>query len=518
MKTAYFILGMHRSGTSALGGVLDIMGLEFGSELMPPHEENPKGYFENNLVVALNEKILDENSSSWDDDYFNVQDISKENIKIYIEQAKEIILSEFEYAQKFVIKDPRICLLFPIWELACKDLNIVIKIILPYRNPMEVARSLKKRDAFPIEKGLMLWTKHFLSAEYFSREYERMFLSFDELLFETKKSVDKLYQFTSFKGQKKRKAIGEFLDKDIKHNNIAIENFTKEIPRFLKELLKILQDNNFGDYETLNIIRDDFNYSQKLFNYNYKEQIQEIEFLKKKVILLEKITDIAMVDKIYYSQSNEDLANFDNPIEEHYFLYGRDEGRKPNEYCSIFNIDTRNLIGHDEKNYLLEKELHDTEKVNIEQEAQIEEQTKHLEELNKTVEIVQSEKVQIEQEYQTKLQEVENLNKEFNDVVEDLVALKESKEQLKEQLHDTEKVNIEQEAQIEEQTKHLEELNKTVEIVQSEKVQIEQEALDLNQSIDAIINDLASIKESKCWVYTKPLRDIQKVLAGDRNE
>ncbi len=34
MKTAYFILGMHRSGTSALGGVLNIMGLEFGSDTM----------------------------------------------------------------------------------------------------------------------------------------------------------------------------------------------------------------------------------------------------------------------------------------------------------------------------------------------------------------------------------------------------------------------------------------------------------------------------------------------------
>jgi len=36
----------------------------------------------------------------------------------------------------------------------------------------------------------------------------------------------------------------------------------------------------------------------------------------------------------------------------------------------------------------------------------------------------------------------------------------------------------------------------------------------LNANLDEIVNDLANIKESKCWIYTKPIRDLQKVLKG----
>ena len=41
------VLGMHRSGTSALAGTFSQLGLRLGDELMPATADaNPKGYFE----------------------------------------------------------------------------------------------------------------------------------------------------------------------------------------------------------------------------------------------------------------------------------------------------------------------------------------------------------------------------------------------------------------------------------------------------------------------------------------
>ncbi len=457
MKTGYFILGMHRSGTSALGGVLDIIGLEFGSNLMPPHEENPKGYFENNFVVALNEKILNENDSSWDDESFDMNMLSKESIKKYIEEAKEIIGSEFKYAQKFVIKDPRICLLFPIWEMACKELNIEIKTILPYRNPMEVATSLQKRNNFSIEKGLLLWIKHFLSAEYFSRKYERIFISFDNLLDETEKSLDELYIFTDFNTHKKQTEIYKFLDKNIKHNNIAIENFTKEIPRFFQELLDILQTKEFDNLDLFDIIRNDYIYSQKLFQDNHNK---ELKTLMEKVHLLEQIKDIAVFDEEYYLKAYPDLSQYNDTPFHHYLNYGKTEKRNPNEYCEIFNIDTQEIVARDEENYALNEQLQNVQNINIKQSSTIESQENKINELKSEIHVAKEEKVQIEHEYESKL----HVAKE-------------------------EKVQIEQKYK-----------NK------------EQEIKKLNLLIDDIIKDLLIIKESKCWLYTKPLRDAQKIL------
>ena len=56
MKTVYFILGMHRSGTSALSGVLNLAGMDVGTDLMPSTDDNKNGYFENYKVFWFNEK------------------------------------------------------------------------------------------------------------------------------------------------------------------------------------------------------------------------------------------------------------------------------------------------------------------------------------------------------------------------------------------------------------------------------------------------------------------------------
>jgi hypothetical protein len=45
-----------------------------------------------------------------------------------------------------------------------------VRVILPVRSPLEVARSFRLRDGFPISKGLLLWLRHALDAEASSHE------------------------------------------------------------------------------------------------------------------------------------------------------------------------------------------------------------------------------------------------------------------------------------------------------------------------------------------------------------
>ena len=54
------ILGMHRSGTSLLARMLNLMGVSLGPEqfLMQPTIDNPKGYWEHDEIVGLNNEIL----------------------------------------------------------------------------------------------------------------------------------------------------------------------------------------------------------------------------------------------------------------------------------------------------------------------------------------------------------------------------------------------------------------------------------------------------------------------------
>jgi len=188
-QTCILVLGMHRSGTSALTGVLSLLDVYLGSELMPANFSNEKGYFENYVLFRENDRLLSQIDSSWDDIFY---DKSKLDLIEETKNLKEIIQKEFKYSKIFAIKDPRLAFLFPIYKNVLEELNIDIKIILPYRNPIEVANSLQKRESMSLEKGMLLWAYHFLLAEKFSRGYKRVFVGFDDLMNNIEDSIQGL--------------------------------------------------------------------------------------------------------------------------------------------------------------------------------------------------------------------------------------------------------------------------------------------------------------------------------------
>ena len=62
------VLGMHRSGTSMLTGLLEEMGLRLGEpdDLLRAKEgENDKGFFERHQIVVQNDDLMQEQDVNW---------------------------------------------------------------------------------------------------------------------------------------------------------------------------------------------------------------------------------------------------------------------------------------------------------------------------------------------------------------------------------------------------------------------------------------------------------------------
>ena len=57
-RTAYLVLGMHRSGTSAVTQVLALAGASLPENVMAGDEHNAKGYFEPWKIAILNDGML----------------------------------------------------------------------------------------------------------------------------------------------------------------------------------------------------------------------------------------------------------------------------------------------------------------------------------------------------------------------------------------------------------------------------------------------------------------------------
>lgn len=179
---------MHRSGTSAVSGVISRLGFDFGRSVEEPSWDNPKGYYENYKIQELNEEILYSLNRTWDQPGLIAEELIETVLEKFLKKAERIIQKEFKSSQ-IAIKDPRICLLFSFWKRVFESCNIVISTVFVLRSPDEIAASLKKRNFFNQEKSHLLTTSYLLSADISSRTLDRVVVSYDDLLVHPKESV-----------------------------------------------------------------------------------------------------------------------------------------------------------------------------------------------------------------------------------------------------------------------------------------------------------------------------------------
>jgi len=182
-RQAILVLGMHRSGTSALTRTLNMLGCSLPQHLMPATEANQNGYWESDPISKLNNDILLSAGNNWRDWCgINPTGFHTPTYNQFLEQACQLISTEYGSSKLFALKDPRLCLLMPFWRQVFEEMGIQPVVIHTLRNPMEVTASLQERDTLSTPHALFLWLRHTLDAELGSRGLPRFFTSYDTLL------------------------------------------------------------------------------------------------------------------------------------------------------------------------------------------------------------------------------------------------------------------------------------------------------------------------------------------------
>ena len=181
-RSCILVLGMHRSGTSAVSRVLGFLGATLPRSLLPAGHGNPSGHWEPARLVELNDAYLQETGSAWHDSRARPSaSLPPTRRAHYVDRIASLIVDEYGSADLMVLKDPRICRLLPLYHDALDQLGIRAAQLLVTRHPASVAASLQRRDGVLPEYGTLLWLRHVLDAERTSRGRPRSHVDIDAI-------------------------------------------------------------------------------------------------------------------------------------------------------------------------------------------------------------------------------------------------------------------------------------------------------------------------------------------------
>lgn len=250
-KKILIVLGMHRSGTSALTRGLQAIGVSLGDNLMPAFEgNNNKGFWEDLEIVALNDALLAELGMNWHSLGTLQQQHDWDALLKHplASQAEAYLQAQTAQHPLFGLKDPRLTRLLPFWLEIFRRCNAEPVFLISSRDPLSVSRSLEKRDDFLRGKSYFLWLEHVLPALLDTSGYRRLVVDFDQLLEQPVKELERIARLAGLQKPTESELDAyqnSFLESGLRHyqhtpNDLQMEpTLTPEIVR-THRLLQLL--------------------------------------------------------------------------------------------------------------------------------------------------------------------------------------------------------------------------------------------------------------------------------------
>ena len=227
-KPIVVILGMHRSGTSLIARMCNLLGADIGPDVMPAGPDNPRGFWEHRGIVEINDRILGSLGLAWNDPLTLPEGwAASAEAQVLAHELRALLTADFATAGLPMVKDPRICRLLPFWQPLLRSLALEPQYLIVVRNPLEVERSLAARNGFPAARSFLLWLLYMLEAEHFTRGLPRAFLSYDRVLSDWRSHLEPAWKRLQLPwptdAEDLFEEIGRFAAPDLRHHSASTE-------------------------------------------------------------------------------------------------------------------------------------------------------------------------------------------------------------------------------------------------------------------------------------------------------
>lgn len=156
--------------------LLSLGGAGLPIDLVPAASDNPRGFWEPNEAVRLNDRFLASKNSSWYDP--SLLHVRAEREEAYTAEVTSLLQRCWGDDPVLVLKEPRIYGVFEVWLKAAAQAGFETKIVHIFRNPDEVVGSLQARDNLATEHSQALWLKYNLEIEKSTRHLPKVIVDY----------------------------------------------------------------------------------------------------------------------------------------------------------------------------------------------------------------------------------------------------------------------------------------------------------------------------------------------------
>ena len=226
-RIGILVLGMHRSGTSALTWLLGRLGAALPGDAIDASGDNARGYWESAGLVKADDQVLRVGRSSWFDPRpLDLSRLDMGAIASRKNRIREAIERGWGQAPILAIKDPRQCRFVPLVAEVLTAMGIEPRAVLMLRNPAEIARSLASRDGTTPAYAHLLWLRHMIEAERATRGMMRAVVDYDGMLTDWRDALARMAPLADREGWQpeagEAEQIQAFLDPALRHHRATM--------------------------------------------------------------------------------------------------------------------------------------------------------------------------------------------------------------------------------------------------------------------------------------------------------
>ncbi|MBE1162903.1 sulfotransferase family protein [Dyella acidiphila] len=298
-RKALLILGMHRSGTSAVTRVVNLLGANIGRNILPPGAGNSEGFWEHADAMLTNHYLLESFGRSW----FDIRRLpphwlqrpEAQNVQPRI---RRIISDEFAASTLVAVKDPRMCLTAPAWIDAFRAMGYEVQCLLVVRDPREVAASLQAREPWMREPAYLLWAHYMVEAVLAARECPRALITYDQLLGDWRATMQRVAGTLALTWPRAEAAASSDIDSFLhaghrhhrarpEHDSALPDNLPPFVAEFYRHCLALAQARS--DWQALDQAALNFRSVSELYSTHLDQVHAREQELTKKLLAYEEL-------------------------------------------------------------------------------------------------------------------------------------------------------------------------------------------------------------------------------------